>query len=58
MQRTTVPGASISIEWDYHYDYDGGGACSFTDEFGTVFNDFNQNGIGIRTWVKYGYVDP
>ncbi|MFT6158298.1 MAG: hypothetical protein ACJAZO_002470 [Myxococcota bacterium] len=53
--RTTVPGASVSIEWDYHSDYDGGGACSFTDEFGTTFND---SGLGIRTWVKYAYVDP
>lgn len=23
-----------------------------------VFNDSDQTGSGIRTWVKYGYVDP
>ena len=57
VHRTTVVGAAVNVEWDYHHDYDGGGACSFTDEFGTVFDDASS-GIGIRVWVKYAYVDP
>ena len=46
-------GASVTIRWDYHYDWDGRW-CNDTDSEGNTYNDTNYRS-SIRAWVKYRY---
>ncbi len=49
---TATAGASLTIQWTYHADWDGL-RCTDTDEFGNVYDD--QTGSSLRAWISYGY---
>lgn len=49
---TASVGASVTVTWDYHYDWDGY-YCNATDEDGKAYKDTASS---IRGWIKYEYV--
>jgi hypothetical protein len=46
-----VAGQPVTIEWTYHYDWDGK-YCSSSDEQG---NSYSDSGSTVRAWVLYTY---
>lgn len=46
-------GASLSVHWDYHYDWDGR-YCDAQDSEGNVYKDAAST---VRAWVLYDYVN-
>jgi hypothetical protein len=47
----STPGASLTIKWDYHSDWDGH-YCDDTSKDGKKYKD---NGSSVRAWVSYQY---
>ncbi len=51
---TSLEGQTISIFWDYHFDFDGGNSVNATDPLGNSFND-TSFAAAIRPWLQFEF---